>query len=315
MSLPKRLQLALQQMDFDDGFEFERFANAFLAAEIPELRPVAGMHDGARDAFIYSSDRAPGTFVQTSVTAAFEKKIRSTVRSLKTNGHPIRELVYCSSKDIVGQPEADALRRELRSEGVSLDIRDQRYFVTFCNVDVGRIAASEEVSKRHADPLFADRNALAPSPLALTDDEQRTASAFLTLELSEKDPGKAPTKFAYEALVQFALRDASPEAPLHRAKVHDFVARFVELTEPARVKTLTNAVLARLVDHDAVKHHKEDWVLAGGNLLGSERLRADQYDVAEPPDAIQKRSQLLQDDLEALAVGHGSSSAGGRLLA
>jgi hypothetical protein len=56
---PERLRLALDQMDQDDGFEFERFANAFLASELPELRPVAGMHDSGRDAFVHSSEQAP----------------------------------------------------------------------------------------------------------------------------------------------------------------------------------------------------------------------------------------------------------------
>jgi len=56
-------------------------------------------------------------------------------------------------------------------------------------------------------------------------------------------------------------------------------------------------------------------VFAGSDLLGGERLRADEHHVAEPPDAIQQRSQFLQDDLEALTVIHGSISGGGRFLA
>src|SRR5882672_3542850 len=44
-----RLQLALESLRPTDGFEFEKFANAFLAAEFPDLRPVAGIHDGGRD--------------------------------------------------------------------------------------------------------------------------------------------------------------------------------------------------------------------------------------------------------------------------
>lgn len=38
----KRLQLALERLSFSDWERFERFASEFLAAEMPDLRTVAG---------------------------------------------------------------------------------------------------------------------------------------------------------------------------------------------------------------------------------------------------------------------------------
>ena len=65
---PERLRLALDQLDQDDGFEFERFANEFLATELPALRPVGGVHDGGRDAFIYSSEVAIDRAIEKGIT-------------------------------------------------------------------------------------------------------------------------------------------------------------------------------------------------------------------------------------------------------
>jgi hypothetical protein len=42
---PERVRLALEQLGPESGFEFERFANALLAVEIPDLWPVGGVHD------------------------------------------------------------------------------------------------------------------------------------------------------------------------------------------------------------------------------------------------------------------------------
>lgn len=59
----------------------------------------------------------------------------------------------------------------------------------------------------------------------------------------------------------------------------------------------------------------KDGILTGRHLLDSERLRADEHHVARPAKVAQQGSQLLEDDLEPLAVRHGSSSGGGRPLA
>jgi len=38
-----RIDLALSRIDYKDAFDFESFANAFLAPEFPDLRPIGGM--------------------------------------------------------------------------------------------------------------------------------------------------------------------------------------------------------------------------------------------------------------------------------
>lgn len=55
--------------------------------------------------------------------------------------------------------------------------------------------------------------------------------------------------------------------------------------------------------------------LAGSYLLDGQHLAADQHDVAEPSQAAEEQAELLQDEIEALSLGHGGSSGGGRPFA
>jgi len=166
---PERLRLALDQLDEHSGFEFEGFANSFLATEIPGLRPVGGIHDAGRDAFVHSSDEAPGVFCQHSVTKDWKRKVPATLDTLRRNGFQPRELIYTTNREI--QREADALRASLRKQGVSLDIRDRGWFEAVANTSPGRIAAAERLAQRYVDPLLSSRRVIGGLSVALTDEE------------------------------------------------------------------------------------------------------------------------------------------------
>ena len=99
---------------------------ASLRVELPALRPVGGVHDGGRDAFIQECEDAPHVYCQHSVSSDWKAKIRKTVHTLRSNGFTPRTLIYCSNRDI--QKDADELRAELRADDVALDIRDRPWF-------------------------------------------------------------------------------------------------------------------------------------------------------------------------------------------
>jgi hypothetical protein len=251
----KRLAFALDLLRPSDGFEFEEFVNRFLAPEIPGLRPVAGMHDGARDAFIYEVDWSPWVFVQSSLRKDWDRKIVETTAALRKNGHQLRELIYCTSLDI--QRHADVLRKSLRAEGVSLDIRDRNYFTAFLNTDVARVRAGETLANRFAEPILARHKIVTALELPLSGEEERLAAAYLQVSLAEKDPEKALTKFSYDSLVLHALRDTSPKAPLPRQALYAAVARVA--SSSSETHALVNAAVQRLIERTHVKHHtKED---------------------------------------------------------
>jgi len=253
---PERLRLALEQLVPESGFEFERFANAFLAVEIPDLRPVGGIHDGGRDAFIYASDEAPHVFCQHSVTAGWKRKINDTIEVLVTNGFQPRELIYTTNRDI--QREADGLRASLRKQGVSLDIRDRSWFEAVANTSPARIVAAEQLATRYVDPLLSSRRVIGQMSLALTEEEERTVSTYLQLELRDKDPAKGLTKSCVEALITYTLRESNPERLLPRAVLHASIARNMPGSASQRAAELTDSSLKRLVRQNVVKHHTKD---------------------------------------------------------
>jgi hypothetical protein len=250
----ERLTLALKQLGPQDGFSFEKFANAFLTADFPALRPVAGMHDGARDAFIYNDLDLPDSFIQHSVTKDWKTKIKATIKALRKEGHNVRELVYCSPQDI--QREADELKRDLRRDGVSLDVRDKTYFLANANNSQGQELASELLARQFVDPLISPMAlARGADSSVLNSEEERVAATYLTCAMYDRNPDKSLTRFTYESLVQYALRDATPEALMPKQKLITFIRSLTPSTEATRCAELVEQALSRLIKRGVVKHH------------------------------------------------------------
>jgi len=198
---PARFGLALDLLKPEDGFEFERFANEFLASEIPGLRPVGGIHDGGRDAFISQVEGLPRVFCQHSVTKDWRDKVRSTVLTLRKNGYDPSTIIYCSN--LVIQAEADNLRKELYSERITLDIRDRTWFLAVVNANAQRVTAAERLSRQFVDQLLRSKSVIASISPSLTLEEERIATTYLQLELSKKDPSKGVVKACIEGLVSY----------------------------------------------------------------------------------------------------------------
>jgi hypothetical protein len=203
----ERLGVALSQIQPTDGALWELFANSFLASEFPQLRPVGGIHDAGRDAFLYEPDGEPGIYIQHSTQETFEKKIRDTLEALQKNNFQPKQLIFCSPRDII--KKSDDIKRELRQKGVGLDLRDRTYFVTFRNQSAGRVAASEDLAKKLVDPLLEGAAATTSIPHALTEKEERTAIAYFQITIPDRASDKSISKLCYESLVRYALRDAT----------------------------------------------------------------------------------------------------------
>jgi hypothetical protein len=76
----ERIALALDRIQPTHGTVWEEFANAYLAPDFPELRPVGGMHDQGRDAYLYEAVGEPGIYIQHSVQADFRRKSYKRLR-------------------------------------------------------------------------------------------------------------------------------------------------------------------------------------------------------------------------------------------
>lgn len=264
---PSRVGFALERIDSKDGFLFEEFSNQFLAYEFPDLRPVAGIHDGGRDAFIHSPNGEPTVFVQHSVTANWAGKIKRTIRDLQNNGHRVQQLVFCSPGDV--QRHADDLKRELRQNGVVLDVRDYEYFKTHANTHPSRVAACERLALRKVEPILKDKSIVAGVPAVLTSNEERAVIGFLQLSLEEKNPQKGVMKFGYEALIKYILRKATSAAPMSRADIHKQMSAIVLRMPEQVLKDRVDGALERLAKEGYLKHHtqKDAFATAYDQLL------------------------------------------------
>jgi len=325
----ERFELALDQLGPTDGHSFERFANAFLAVEMPELRPVGGMHDQGQDAYIYNCHSLPGAFVQHSTTPDWRAKIRATLKTLRGAGMAVTHLTYTTPR-LIGS-KIDSLRIELRSEGVMLDVRDREYFLTHVGTLPARGEAAELLAKQYVDPLLADRGVLGHVAMALTDEEERVAATYLQLEVGAKDPAKAVTKSVLEAIVMYSLREATPDSLVPRRDIHETAKRFTSASERQRVCALIDGTLRRLVDRDLVKHHRREdaFTLALGQRAEMtarlERLLAERAEVhAEVEDRTDAVAARLGVDFrydsskvasDVLAVADRLLCAGGRIAA
>jgi hypothetical protein len=265
----ERLGVALDQIKPTDGALWETFANTFLASEFPQLRPVGGMHDEGRDAFLYEPDGEPGVYIQHSTQETFETKIRNTLQTLQNNGFQPKQLIYCSPRDII--KESDDIKRELRLKGVSLDLRDRTYFLTFRNQSAGRLAASEDLAKKLVDPLLKGAVATASIPHALTEKEERTAIAYFQISVRDRASDKSVSKLCYEALVRYALREATPENPLPLQKIIEAIGLLVVSGNREHVEDKVKGSVARLSARGVVKHQTHPAKTDGYTLSNVER--------------------------------------------
>jgi hypothetical protein len=295
----QRLQLALELLGPDNGTDFEQFGNSFIASEFNNLRPIAGMHDGARDAFLYSSIALPHVFVQHSVQKNWEQKIRNTVSDLRKNGHDVRELIYCSPKDI--QRDADKIKATMRTQGVSLDIRDINYFVTMANTTRARVAASEELAQKFVNPVLAERRLIESTGVLLTTEEEQLAAAYLQIALEDKDPSKELPKFAYESLVMYVLRNSSASHALSRSDIVTGVGRFITQEDDLAFKTKLEGTMERMLKRKVIKKIAQAdsfYLRSSYRLQLADRVSALVINTSEILREIEDRVKLAHTELK-----------------
>jgi hypothetical protein len=147
-----KLRFALEHLDSEHWAQFERFCNAFLGSEFPNLRPIAGTGDRGRDAVLFGT-HATGVVIQYSLTKDWRRKIRETIARLRDAAIDCHLLVYATNHHI--GPGIDNLRPESIRQGVSLDVRDLDYFVSRMYRDETTRAVAAELADLILDPLLS----------------------------------------------------------------------------------------------------------------------------------------------------------------
>lgn len=251
----QRLTLAFEQITAGDWAIFEKFAAEFLAVEYPSLRTMASpAGDRGRDGELHCPTEVCDTAVQYSVTKDWKSKVRSTVKTLAGTMPRVTQLIYATSQ-VVG-PAADDLRAEMREGfGVSLDVRDQSWFVERELTHAQRQAASEELAQRFVDPLLSARGLKNRVALSLTREEAKIALLHLSLDAADQATSKGLTKSAFESLTLAALHDTTADTRLSVASVVAGVQAMLPSGHETQVADLTRSALARLARKGGPVHH------------------------------------------------------------
>ena len=142
-------------LDKAEGFQFERFANAFYSTLVgTTFIPLGGVKDGgadARDGTIFEDGSRAETYYQASVEVDAEAKIRRTVDRLREFGRKPKSLIYLTSRTVRYSDRAErALSDEL---DVTVSIRDCDYITLHINDDPRTRAAFDEHLRHNTDFL------------------------------------------------------------------------------------------------------------------------------------------------------------------
>ena len=240
----ERFSLALERLKSSDWETFEVLASTFLAAEFGKLRTLASSSgDDGQDAVLLGADDEPETVFQYSVTEHWAPKIRATVKRLTETGSLARSLIYVSNQAIGAQ--ADKLKRELRKNGLSLDIKDVSFFLERAETDTARINAAADLARRIVDPYLENRGVLADQGV-LSGREANTALLYIEMQQQDEASGKGLTRSCFEALTKAALHGTTREKRITKSEVHRRVHAFLPQHEPAILAPFVDAALRRL---------------------------------------------------------------------
>jgi hypothetical protein len=241
MATSDRLRFALEHLRPTDWEAFEQLCGAFLANDFPELRRIGGVGDGGRDA-VFAAPPMENVVVQISIQADWKGKIRDTVNTLRASGHAFNTLIYATNRNI--GPNADDLKSELLAKGISLDPRDQRYFLDRVSGSRANEDAASALADRVVNPLLPSDQLTRNSPLA--DGELRAGLVYLELQIRDSADSKNLTRLSYDSLVLGALKDTERDKQRPREDIIESVRRHLPSHDPEQVTVSVDNSLRRL---------------------------------------------------------------------
>lgn len=240
-----RFQLALTRLEFPQWALFEALASAFLVSEFGQLRTMAAPSgDGGRDSQLYHPDGELDVAFQYSVTGQWQAKIKATKKRLFEEFPDVRQLIYVTNQSIGAQ--ADKLRRELSKEGLSLDIRDEAWFLERANLDTNRAAAAEQLARAMVDPLLSEKGLTGRGQSDFTRDEAKIALFYLEMQREDEERGKNLTRSSFEALVKAALKGTDRENRIGYDELRRRVGVFLPRHDDAQLKPYIDSAILRL---------------------------------------------------------------------
>lgn len=150
----------------DWGTLEDLYSAVLIADDMPALRQIGGVADqgadGIEEAF-YDGARKITTVVQITSDRAQRGKVRGTISKLKKNGIDVRNLIFATRHPVSAEIRR-AIIEEAEEDGVTVDIRDDKYLTAQLSLPNSRIFSRFFGSARsQLDELLAK-----PDPLETT---------------------------------------------------------------------------------------------------------------------------------------------------
>jgi len=137
--------------------------------------------------------------------------------------------------------------------GISLDLRDREYLLACANSSADNSRLCEQFARTYADPVVARESIENDTALLLDDAEERTALVYLELMLQDKYSEMALTKFSFEALVIFSLRNSTVKSLFTKDQIVSQIVKTFPCQNRERVDSLVISALDQLTNKGVVK--------------------------------------------------------------
>ncbi|NNB56175.1 hypothetical protein [Pseudomonas fragi] len=256
----------------EQGPMFERFANAFLTDDYPELQALGAKKDGGMDAYIYSEQDKIELVVQSCISPADKArtKVLDTVKKLILNKRGLpHTLVYCTTAMI--STKLDITKKELRTNHkIILDVRDKAWFIQRNKTSEHRIRLVEDYCSILLAPFYESVKPVHLYSQVLSETEERVGLQYLEANNLDRSRGGNLTKGIFDALIGHTLRDSNP--PDVAYSLDDIVKKISSMFPPSHMPRICEIVKGR-IQHLSAKNIIHLDIQAGGYVLSFEHKK------------------------------------------
>jgi hypothetical protein len=298
---------------------FERFANAFMVDDYPEMKALGGKKDKGMDSYIFSDQSGKVAIVLQSCISPASKartKVLGTIKKLQNNGLLPTVLIYCTSVAI--GTELDETKRELRSSyNVTLEVCDSPWFVARHLTSQSRAANCEAYAQQILDPFVRSLQPTQLYSLVLEKDQHRVAVQYLEAVNIDRSKDGNLTKGIFDGLIACVTRDSEPPTKAYSEEaIVTAICGMFPAGHGARIREIVPGRIKHLVNKKALhfNHQASGYVLSfeykrkvQGNILKAQDLELGF--LAALGEAVKKAAETLQVDYpfpteQIVKIGH-----------
>lgn len=218
----------------DDGFVFEKFAQAFLSAYLgASFIPVGGTKDKGIDGFmhVFHQVNRVKTIFQMSTELDWEGKIKGTIAKLNDNGIPFDRLIYVTNRKVSNK---DVICDKKWEEGINLTIYDEPWFISNCSASQSVINAYQTFL---AQNMYEYSKPGHYCTIANLDSDSRLY-VFLNQQFSNRATGIKTDELVIDSLILFSLEGTDPdkEKLMTQEEILEAIKKYISFS-PELIKT------------------------------------------------------------------------------